>query len=788
MAGRQSGLIGNSRKTGLACLLAGIAVAALAAAPALAAGDPAPAAPPASAPLPRDYPAIPQAPKGAPNILLVLTDDVGFGAASTFGGPVPTPNLDRLAATGLKYNRFHTTAMCSPTRAALLTGRNSHAVGVGALTDFPMGAPGYTGMMPRTAATIAQVLRDNGYNTAMLGKHHDVPKGPFVTGGPYDYLPNNLGFEYFFGFIGSDTDQWHPTLYRNTSRLIDDKPQPILDQRLADEAIGWIHQQKAATPDKPFFLYYAPGSAHTPHQAPPEWIARFKGQFAQGWNKVRDETLARQKAMGLVPRDARLPAWPAELPQWDSLSPHEKAFQERTMETFAAELAFQDAQLGRMLDELERMGQRENTLIMFVEGDNGPDGAASPNGSLSESGELANRHLTQEEHWQMLGEVGGPKVASNYGTGWAQAMATPFPYYKQIASHLGGTRNGMIVSWPEKIQARGLRTQYGHVIDIYPTLLSAIGLKAPDMVNGFRQQPVDGTDLTYSFTDPQAPSRHRVQYYEMVGNRAIYADGWLASTVPQRHTWEMTGGPDAGINKAPSYVWELYNLDKDFNQTTNLAQRNPAKLAEMRQLFDAEARKFNVEPVNDRTDAERILAEGQFYAPRRTHYEYWGKGIMLDTDVAPSLVARSFTITADLTGGDGVIAATGSSQGGWSFAVENGHPVIHQAFSVMPSDQTHVVSSEALKPGQTARVTFDFDYDGGGAGKGGVLSIAIDGRKVAEQRIARTILNGAPHAESFDIGLDSGVPVIWTDRGVNAYTGEIRKVTFDLGPQGRKRQ
>lgn len=768
-------------------LFAGVAAAAALASIPVRAEQASPATSPVQQqePIPRNFPPIPRAPQGAPNIVLILTDDIGFGAASAFGGPVPTPNLERLAASGLKYNRFHTTAMCSPTRAALLTGRNHHAVNTGSLTDFAMGAPGYTGMIPKSAATIAEVLRENGYNTAFLGKHHNVPKGPFLSAGPYDYLPNNMGFEYFFGFIASDTDQWHPSLYRNMSRIIDDTPQPVLDQRLGDEAIGWIHQQKAAAPDKPFFLYFAPGSAHTPHQAPPEWIARFQGKFAQGWNRVREETLARQKALGLVPRAAKLPGWPDELPRWESLPPRERAYQERAMEVFAAQIAFQDMQLGRILDELERMGQRDNTLIVFVEGDNGPDAAATAAGTLSEGGELVNRRLTPEEHWAMIDKLGGPEVASNYSTAWAQAMATPFPYYKQIASHLGGTRNGMVISWPEKIKERGIRPQYGHVIDIFPTLLTAAGINAPDEVNGVEQQPIDGADLTYTFSSPQQPSRHRIQYYEMLGNRAIYADGWLASTVPERRPWDLHT-PDAGINKAPGYAWELYDLDRDFNQTTNLTGRYPAKLEEMKRLFDDQARRFNVEPINDRTDSERTLGEARTYVPPRNQYVYWGKGITLDTDVAPSLVSRSFTITADLTGGDGVIAATGSSQGGWSFALEGGRPAIHHALSVMPADQFDLVSSEAVEPGRPAKVVFDFDYDGGG-GKGGLLSILIDGRKVAQRRIDRTILNPSPHGESFDIGLDTGVPVIKTTKGSNAFSGALKKLVFDLGPQGRKR-
>lgn len=736
--------------------------------------------------LPADYPAIAVAPKGAPNILLVLTDDVGFGAASAFGGPVPTPNLERLATSGLTYSRFHTTAMCSPTRAALLTGRNHHAVGSGALTDFPMGAPGYSGMIPPSAATIASVLRGGGYSTAFFGKHHNVPKGPFQSSGPFDYLPNRLGFDYFFGFIGSDTDQWRPTLYRNESRLVDEEPHPILDQRLADAAIHWVHQQKGGNPQRPFFVYFAPGSAHTPHQAPADWIARFKGRFDEGWNVARDQTLARQKQLGLVPRNARLPVWPADVPAWSALAPEEKAFQARMMEVFAAQLAFQDAQFGRILDELERMGERDNTLIVFIEGDNGPDAAASPAGVLSEAGELANRRLTPQEHWQMIDKLGGRDVGSNYGTGWAQAMATPFPYYKQIASQLGGTSNGMVLSWPRRIEARGIRSQYSHVIDVFPTLLTAAGIAAPATVGGVSQQPIDGTDLTYSFADAAAPGRHSVQYYEMLGNRAIYADGWLAATYPERRPWAMASGNDAAINKAPGYTWGLYDMRRDFNQTTDVAAKYPERLAEMRVLFDREAARYHVDPVNDRTDWGRAGSQTRAYVEPRDRFVYWGKGLMFDTDIAPSLAARSFTITAEVTPGDGVLVATGSSLGGWSFSVENGKPTVHHALTPMPADKFTLASPERLKSAGPSQITFRFDYDGGGPGKGGTIAILIDGRQVASSHIDRTILIPTPHSESFDIGVDTGVPVADYATPSGAFAGHIDKIVIDLAPPGAK--
>ena len=736
--------------------------------------------------IPTQFPAIPEAPEGAPNILLVLTDDVGFGSASAFGGPVPTPNLERLAGEGLTYNRFHTTAMCSPTRAALLTGRNHHAVGMGALTDFPMGAPGYTGQIPKSAQTIAEVLRQSGYNTAMFGKHHNVPNGPFAGAGPLDYMPNHMGFEYFWGFVGSDTDQWYPSLFRNGARLIDEHPAKIFDERMADEAIGWLHAQQGIAPDKPFFVYYAPGSAHTPHQAPEAWLQRFRGQFDQGWGVVREQTLARQKAMGLVPADTQLPEWPAELPHWEDLPPQEKQFQARQMEAFAAQLSFQDAQFGRLLDELERMGIRDDTLIVFIEGDNGPDAAASPNGVLAEGGEISNRRLTREEHWQLIDTIGGPLASSNYGAGWAQAMATPFPYYKSIGSHLGGTRNGMVVSWPDGIAGRGLRTHYSHLIDIYPTLLDAAGVPTPEVVAGFEQQEVDGASMVGTFASPVAPEYREVQYYEMLGNRAIYANGWLASTVPQRLPWNMASGPRSAINDARDYRWQLFDLTRDFNQTNDLSQQYPERLAQMQELFAQQAERYEVNPISDRTDWDRIGAAKAFYGGARDRYEYYGGPLMIPLEAAPSLAARAFTITAQLTGGDGVIAATGSVRGGWSFYLEDGIPKVRHALTLLPSDQMTIASSRAIAPGQAAEVIFDLDYDGGGPRKGGTMRIFIDGEQVASGRIPMVVLSSDPHTESFDIGIDSGLFVVPTE-GTSRFTGTLEKVSFDLGPPGRKR-
>jgi len=499
------------------------------------------------------------------------------------------------------------------------------------------------------------------------------------------------------------------------------------------------------------------------------------------------QTLARQKAMGLVPKNTQLPVWSSDIPKWSSLSPEQRALQERMMEAFAAQLSFQDAQFGRILDELDRMGQRDNTLIVFVEGDNGPDSAGSPDGSLAEVSELANRHLTPEERATRIDAIGGPLVHSNYGTGWAQAMSTPFPFYKQIASHLGGTRNGAVISWPKGIAQTGLRSQYHHVIDVFPTLLNAAGVEAPAQVDGVTQQPVDGVDMTYSFANPAAPSDHKVQYYEMLGNRAIYADGWLASTTPQRRPWQMVSGPNADTNLAPGYTWELYNLRTDFNQTRNLARSNPQQLARMQQLFDAEARRNNVYPLDDRTGPARSGTATRAYVPARTHYEYWGKGISLPADVAPALGGRAFRVSAEVTVGEGVLAAMGSNLGGWSFGVENGRPAVHHGLSALPSDQFTLIATDALPTGRAAKLDFDFDYAGGGFGKSGVVRIFVDGRQVAERPLERSMVMQDGFNENFDIGFDGGVPVAETPGRSNAYTGELRKLTVDLGPVGQAR-
>jgi arylsulfatase len=725
------------------------------------------------------------APAGAPNVLLILTDDVGYAASATFGGPVPTPNLDRLAAAGLKYNQFHTTAICSPTRAALLTGRNHHAVATGTIVDAATGFPGYWSIIPRSAATIAEVLKDNGYNTAMFGKHHNVPGWQASAAGPFDLWPTGLGFEYFYGFIGGDTTQWNPKLYRGISPVVDpsiNDRQP-LDHALADDAIRWLHNQKANAPDKPFFMYYAPGSAHAPQQAPADWIARFKGKFDQGWDKVREESFARQKAMGLIPADTALTPRPAELPAWDSLTPVEKQVDARFMEVYAAEIAYQDAQVGRILDELARMGQADNTLVIFIEGDNGASGEGTLKGTIDEIGMLANKvEIDPIDLSHHLDTMGGPKTYELYPAGWAWAMDTPFQWMKQIASHFGGMRNGMVISWPARIKHTGeMRTQFGHVIDVAPTILDVAGIQSPTVVNGVPQQRVDGISLAYTFDDAAAPGRHTTQYFEQLGNRAIYQDGWIASTTPRRMPWSNVTPPG---NPATDYNWELYDLSHDFSQAHDLARAEPAKLKELQDVFQQEAERNNVLPLDDSFGLPRSLKDRLQHMSRRTDFTYWGKGVSVSDQVEPSFAGRSFTLTATVTvptaRTTGVLAAAGSWFGGWSFYLKDGKPVAYESFSPAKADQFRIAASQAVKPGP-AVIKFDFASDGG-LGKGGVMHISVDGKEVAQGRIDRTITVTAGLGETFDIGADTGAPVTDDYAAPGEYPGNIQKVDVHLAP------
>lgn len=734
------------------------------------------------------------APAGAPNVLVFLTDDVGFGAASTFGGPVPTPNLDRLAARGLLYNRFHTTAMCSPTRAALLTGRNHHAVANGTVANLSTGYPGYDNLMPRSAATIAEVLRQNGWSTAMFGKHHNTPEPQVSPAGPFDLWPTGLGFEYFYGFMAAEANQFTPGLYRNTTP-IPTLREGVLDKALADEAIHWIHAQKAAAPDKPFFVYYATGSTHNPLQAPADWIARFRGMFDQGYDAVRAATVRRQLAMGVIPKGTVDTPRPVGITSWKELTPAQKRVNARMMEVYAAMLAYQDAQVGRVLDELDRMGQGDNTLVVFIEGDNGAAPESDRDGSTNPMAGFANGF--QESFDQLaarIGTFGGTDSVGGYGFGWAWAMNAPFQWFKQFASHFGGTRNGMVVSWPARIAARGIRSQFTDVTDITPTILELAGVAAPDVVNGTPQQPIDGVSFAYSFDTPSAPERHRTQYFEMLGNRAIYHEGWIAGTTPVNHPWgnPATSGADGKPARPPlaarlptDYAWELYDTRRDFSQSRNLAARNPAKLRELQILFDQEAQRNKVFPLDDRLTLARMQASAGL-VPKRDRYTFWGGDLSLPIAATAPLFNRGFRITADVTIADGVatgpLMALGGRFAGWSFYLKEGRPVALVSVSQHPGDQFSVSASAPLPAGR-ATLTYDFRYDGGVNG-GGEVIITANGREVARGRIARSLSKLVEMTDKLDIGLDSDTPVTDDYPADSRFPGRIDRVDVDLAKVG----
>lgn len=720
-----------------------------------------------------------KAPQDAPNILLVMTDDVGFGAASTFGGPVPTPNLDRLAARGAVYNNFHTTAMCSPTRAALLTGRNHHAVGTGALTNVAMGFPGYDGIIPAQSATIGRILQGNGYSTAWIGKDHNVPNEETGESGPFTHWPTYLGFEEFYGFIGSETDQFRPVLYHGTSRLTADQRAPdyILDRDLADHAISWLRQQEADAPDKPFFLYYATGSAHAPHQAPTDWIERFRGRFDAGWDTMRDQTLARQLREGIVPSGTTMSPRHAEIPAWDSLSPDRQRLYARYMEVFAAMLAFQDYQFGRILDELEASGALDNTLIVFVEGDNGGSAEGGPEGSLNELMQvLGLPDQGFEEQLSNIDRMGGPQTYQVYPAGWAWTTNAPFPLYKQIASHLGGTRNGLVISWPGRVERPGeIRDQFHHVIDIAPTLLEAAGLPQPRMVDGSIQDPFDGVSMAYTLLDPEAKDRRETQYFELLGNRAIYHDGWLASTNPGRMPWQglSSTGPE-------SFTWSLYNLDDDFAQASDLATAYPERLREMMVLFDREARRYNVYPLRGDLDAETSARLRRPQAPR-TDYLYRGNGVHVAWSEQPRLVGP-FSIEVHLSGDaplSGALLGTGSNLSGWAFAIEDGVPLVSHAASSSATNQYVVRADTPLQAGDDI-VRFVFAPDGPSPISPGTMSIYAGDRLLGSGRIGRVAPITMGPGESFDIGDDTG-RLVMDYPSDPAFSGTIERLSVHLG-------
>jgi arylsulfatase len=727
-----------------------------------------------------DFPQPIEAPKGAPNVLLILLDDVGFGASSAFGGPCRTPVLEALAKRGLRYTQFHTTALCSPTRAALITGRNHHAVHSAAITEAATGFPGYDSVMQKDTATVAEVLKLNAWNTAWFGKNHNVPDWQTSQAGPFDLWPTGLGFEHFFGFIGGDTHQWRPAAIEGTKPVepyLDD-PDYHFDDDLADRAVTWIRTQQAVAPEKPFFLYYAPGATHAPHHPRKEWVEKYAGTFDAGWDAIREETLARQKALGIVPADTKLVPLAPGIPAWSSLTGEQKKVYARMMEVYAGFLEQTDHNAGRVIEAIEEAGELDNTLVLYIVGDNGASAEGSAQGLLNEMTFFNGVKEDLTKVLERVDEIGSWQTYNHYPIGWAHAMCTPFQWTKQIASHYGGTRNGLVVSWPKGIADQGtIRTQWHHVIDIVPTIYEACGVTPPEVVSGIRQKPIDGVSMAYSFADAAAPSRRTTQYFEMIGNRAIYHDGWVACTTPPVPPWDPRA---AEVDAIDGYEWELYHTDTDFSQSENLAAGNPEKLRELQLLFYTEAARHEVLPIDNSKTARLDPAIRPSLTRGRKRFTYGDGMTRIPEGASPNLKNTSFTITADVDveeKASGMIVTQGGLFGGIGLFLRDGRPVYHSNF--VDIDHTEIAGRDPLPPGRHV-VALRFAYDGGGIGKGGKATLTVDGKPVAEGRIERTIPIRVTLDEALDVGEDTGTPVTTSYDVPFRFEGDVDRVVIDL--------
>jgi len=724
-------------------------------------------------------------PKGAPNVVIFLIDDAGFGAASSFGGPCQTPTLDRLAKGGLRFNRFHTTAVCSPTRQALLTGRNHHSVGMGGITETATGAPGYSSVRPNSMAPLAETLKLNGYSTAQFGKCHEVPVWQTSPSGPFDAWPSGGGgFEYFYGFLGGEANQWYPTLFEGTTP-VEIKKTPEQGYHLladmTDKTIKWIGQQKALAPDKPFFIYYAPGATHAPHHAPKAWCDKYKGKFDQGYDKLREETFARQKKLGVIPSDCQLTARNKEVPAWDDIPAAFKPVLARQMEVYAGFLEYTDYEIGRVVEMLEKLNILDDTLIYYIVGDNGASAEGSVNGCFNEMSYFNGLQPLETPQYltERLDKLGGPESYNHYAVGWALAMNTPYQWTKQVASHWGGTRNGTVVHWPKGIKAKGeIRPQFAHVIDVAPTVLDVAGLPQPQFVNGIQQEALEGVSMRYAFDAPAAPEQHATQYFEIFGNRGIYHNGWTAVT-KHRTPWAPMS------EKVPAFdddVWELYS-EKDWAQAKDLAKEMPEKLRELQRQFLIEATRYKVLPLDDRllekinpdTAGRPVLVKG------KTQLLFGGMG-RLGENCVLNIKNKSHSVTAEIVvpekGAEGVIISQGANIGGWSLYAKSGK--LKYCYNWGGFKCFFAESADALAAGQH-QVRMEFAYAGGGLGKGGKVTLFVDGKKAGEGEVGATLAMIFSADDGCDVGEDSGAAVSPDYSSVgNAFNGEIKGVQLSI--------
>jgi arylsulfatase len=738
------------------------------------------------------WPELTVPPESAPNILLIMTDDVGFSAPSTFGGVIPTPALDRIANEGLRYTRMHTTALCSPTRAALLTGRNHHSVATGVVVDQATGYPGYNSVIPRDAVAVGEILRQNGYDTSWFGKDHNTPQWEGSQAGPFHNWPTGpvKGFDYYYGFQGDDASQWQPNnLFRNTSPI-----QPYLDDpgwnlttAMADEAIGRIKMLNDVQPNRPFMIYYAPGGTHAPHHPTPEWVDKISAMhlFDDGWNKLRDTIFANQKKLGVIPESAELTAWPDTIPEWDSLSAEEKKLFIRQANVYAAYLAYTDHEIGRVIQAIDDAGKLDNTLIIYISGDNGASPEGTLNGLFNEYAVANAVNPTVEQNMQFYDEWGTDQTYPHFAVGWAWAWDTPYQWTKEVASHFGGTRNGMAISWPARIKDAGeIRNQFHHVIDVVPTILEAAGLPEPVSVNGVAQRPIEGVSMAYTFDDASAADRRTTQYFEMFGSRAIYHDGWIASAPPTGAPWILTlAEPPADVMNG--FKWELYDTNKDWTQAHDLAAEMPDKLRDMQQLFTMEATKYRVFPLDD-SRLTRFISEKPSYTPGRTEFTYTGTIMNVpfpETGTAPNLLNRSYTVTAEIEvpegGGEGMLMTDGGRFAGYGFYLLKGVPVF--TWDLVDLERVKWQGKEALAAGKHT-LEFDWKYDGPGLGKGGTGTLKVDGAVVDSHPMPKSLPITVAWDETFNVGIDTGTSVDDSDYAVPfAFTGTIEKLTVKLG-------